>query len=258
MNKRNFYVKGLYALVLCLVLVSIFVFGARFIGKNSTVESINHQQKEIKVFNQTSTFEVTKSEIVGEELHLSLKNITNKGINAFQLLVGPKKGDSLGTYVEFTYSDIKDEISPNEVFVHREPLVKVLYRDGVTLQAVFFTDGTGDGETDVVREVNEVRQGTRIQLLKVLELIKETLSVPQNEFSSRVTALRAKISDLPISDKTKSSQFNSGLSNVKGNVLLELKNIQNNKESLIAVEAKLKRVISKLPSTSDSEKGGGL
>lgn len=252
-NKRSFYFKGLFALFLCLILVSIFVFGASFTGKNSIIESINNRRDEIKIHNQTTAFEVIKSEIVGDELHLSLKNISNKGIIAFHALVGPEKGNGVGSYVEFTYSDIKDEISPNEVFVHREPLVKEIYRNGVTLQAVFFTDGTADGKADVIREVNETRRGTKAQLLKALELIQETLSSPQSEFSSRVTGLKAKISDLPTADKTKSSQFNSGLNNAKGNVLLEIKSIQNFKEDLIRIETKLKRVIFKFPPAFDTE-----
>jgi hypothetical protein len=256
MNKKSFYVKGLYALVLCLVLVGIFVFGMSFIEKGSKVESVNNQQSEIKVFNKTSAFEVIKSEIVGDELQLSLKNISNKGINAFQVLVGPEKGDSLGSFVDFIYSDIKDEISPNEVFVHREALGKEIYANGITLQAVFFTDGTGDGEANIIREVNETRQGTSLQLSKGLEMIQKTLASPSDEFSSRVIALRTEISDLPAADKTKSPQYNSGLHFGKERLLTDIKNIESNKQDLIKVESKLKKVIPRLSQTPKSEKGG--
>lgn len=253
MNKKNISIKGFYVLVLCLIVAGIFVFGINSVEKTAPIEPVSSQQNEVKIFNKTSGLEVVKNEIVGDELHLSLKNSANKGINAFQVLVGPEKGNSFGTFVEFTYSDIKDEISPNEIFVHRETLGKELYKDGVTLQAVFFTDGTSDGETDVIREANEKRRGIRFQLSAGLQLIRDALASPQNEFSAQVTALRMKISDLPPSDKTKPREFNHGLRSGKEFLLLDIKNIQNNKEELIKVEAKLKRIISRFSQIPDSE-----
>ncbi len=252
-NKSKTYFYSLITLILLTFVASLVVSQSNSNISLAQIKQDKIKEREIKIFNKVSNFRLVKIKTVGKEVHILLKNECGKSINSFYATVG--SGEDGNTYnVEFLYSGIKNEISPNEVFTFKISLEEKLYTEGLTLQAVIFADKTEEGEYSILQEMKDIRLGEKTQLIKGLDLLKTHLALLKNNSSLLVENLGVNISSFETKDDTRSSAYNSGLSSGKANLIYYLDNIKNNEnksslyveQELMKLQSKLEGVISKL------------
>lgn len=203
-------------------------------------------KEKVKFFNRTNSFQILSNKIVDDRMQLLLKNNYGKSVNGFYATVGSEK-ENISYNIELSYSDVRDEIPPQEYFTLYASLDKQLFTEGLTIHAVLFSDGTGDGEEDTIQEMRDIRQGEKFQLTKGLELIRDFWELPPNEFSPRLNDLKFNILSLTTNNKNKSSAYNSGLNYGKERLTLYFDEIQKDKNvDVFTTKQKFSKLQSKL------------
>lgn len=250
------YKLSVVVLTIVFSIVSIIAYQSNSSASLSQTKTKQDEfgKEEVKFFYKTNSFQVINTEIIDDNLQITLKNNYNKSINGFYLTVGNLSGDNSSFDVELLYSDVREEILPNETFVLPVGLGKKLYTEGLTLRAVIFTDGTGDGEPDLIQEKQDVRQGEKFQLNEGIKLLKEFRISQSKNFSSKLESLKLNASSLPTKDTTKSLAYNSGLSSGKETLMYYLNKKQEYEtldeltveQKFLQLQTKLERVVSKL------------
>jgi hypothetical protein len=220
---------------------------------------VRSQSKPLKInlSNKTKSLVVTGTKIDESDktiTHIFLKNISSKGINGFYITEGPQgKGDSSFSQVEYLYSDVKDEISPGEIFDHHASTDGLTQEDGLIVQAVFFKDGSAEGAVKFIQEVQDYRQGQKAQLERGIKLIDELLSsLIRQPFD--LNNVKQKVSAFPLKEPSKTENFNWGLSTGSARLDLDFKEIDEKarsgslevSEGLMKLRSKLVRVLSNM------------
>lgn len=208
-----------------------------------------NQQKEIKVFNKTSSFQLISTEISGSNVHFTFKNNYPKSINGFQL----GNGKNSGAQVELIYSEVSTEIAPGKEYVHRELIKDDLYTEGLTVYAVLFTDGTGDGELAYIKEMQDRRRGEKQQFMEFLDWMQNS---SQRIASSDLESIKLQVSSLKTKNERESPEFNAGLHHAKERLKHFLDEISsdetkgtstiNTEREIKELQSKLKQIVSKL------------
>lgn len=221
---KRVYSVCAFLVLICLTFLIIYQFSKHSISVQSrTAQKISEKEK-IKFINKANSFLIENSEVFGEELKLTLKNNYERSINAFYITVGPKE-NGVSYNIELLYSEVKDAIRPGESFTCRLSYDKQLQINGFVLQAVLFSDNSGDGETDFIQRMKDVRQGEKAIFGKGLELLKNQKNLIFEDFS-KLEALKSEIASLEVKEDKKSSDYNYGLSSGKENLIRYLEKIQ--------------------------------
>ena len=246
--KPQTLVYGSIVLSVFLAVTDLFSFG--FNLPNSLAQSKRVDSKrEVKFINLTKSFRVAGSKITGDDLNLVLQNNYDKSINGFYVREGAAEATT--TNVELIYSDNRTEIAPGETFELLLGARERIYTEGITISAVMFTDGSSDGDPEIIQGIIDVRQGERIQMEVGLKLFRESA---EKDYESRMAYLKRQISDLQTKEKGGSVDFNAGLFYGKERLKLYLKDIEKRAESAASdidsefskIQQKLERVIPKL------------
>lgn len=190
-----------------------------------------------------------KSQVIGTDLHLTFRNNYGKSINGFYVMEGLTEATI--TDVELIYSDVRNEIAPGEMF----PLIlgagERVYTEGVTIGAVMFTDGSTDGDLEIVRRMIDVRQGEAVQAKIGLRLLRESAD---KDFESRMAYLKSRVSGLQVIEEGRSQEYNAGLSYGRSGLTMRLNEIEKSAhaanfdrdEAFSAFQRKLERVAHQL------------
>ncbi|HMS41887.1 MAG TPA: hypothetical protein PKE69_16775 [Pyrinomonadaceae bacterium] len=267
MNKLRYIAFRSYQIIFFIIVMIVVLLGLILLNTvSSIIESKNTKEdlillskeltinkNEFVIINKTQLLQIISNEIIDKEVHFLLKNNYSKNINGFYATVGDDK-ENESYNVELIYSEIKTEISPQGTFILRIPLEDKLYKSGLTLQSVVFTDGSSDGENQYISEIKDIRKGEKNQLTKGLNLLNNYLSSPDNLNSNTIVNLIQSVSTFETTDSTKSSNYNSGMFTGKENLLQYLGQIQknqkiflqSNKEELLKLRSKLEKYIQKL------------
>lgn len=254
MKNRIVSMTNPVVLVFVVGLVTFFLSMCFFLHRSSPLttsaqSTSKDKSREIKFFNKTKAFQIVGSDVSGTDLNLVLQNNYDKSINSFYVREG--SAESTITNVEFIYSDNRTEIAPGETYALLLGADERIYTEGITVSAVMFTDGSSDGDSEIIRGIIDVRQGERTQMEKGLTLFRESA---EKDVGSRMAYLKRQISNLQTEEKGRSVDFNAGLFNGKESLKMYLKNIEKRAESTMIdkdsefskIEQKLERVIPKL------------
>jgi hypothetical protein len=179
--------------------ICIVVFG---MGSISPKSANRGQQTIQQVNNKTQYFEVTEvnCDLCPRIVELSLRNGYVKNITAYAVSV-----NGFVSAQDFRYSDGEDQIgiSPNAVFsayagVSRSGNPDIAARQGlnITVLAVIFDDKTSDGDPKIVTHILDTRQGSKIQLERVIGLVNKTLQSKAEMYDSDIDQLKIEISSL--------------------------------------------------------------
>lgn len=250
-RKSRVIAYALTILVVCVAFTYLFTF-----VYNSAISMAQLRSKDprnIKFNNLTKSFPIVKSEIVGDDLFLVVQNNYDKSINGFYVTEDRGNGEAVTTTVELICSGVRTEIAPGEQFTYHTGVGEALLKYGLTVSTVIFTDGTGEGDPEIIQRVNEVRRGRRSQMEKGLELLRGTSSIA--EFGSRLDELKNSVADLKRKDETRSEDYNSGLSEGKASIEMDIKELEKRSRSIgfdkdlefSELEKRLEKIISLSP-----------
>ncbi|MEK6303970.1 MAG: hypothetical protein AABO41_24970 [Acidobacteriota bacterium] len=156
-----------------------------------------------RLHNRTRSFEVIQMKFENSSaVVLTLKNGYTKNITAFAVAVNRSSTQS-----DFLYSEGEDwsGIAPGAVHtVHvgmeRSSNPEVAAQEGINIRvlAVVFDDRTSDGDQKMAAEILDMREGSKIQLTRIIDLIDRELKSTAKVDDGAVDHLRSQISALPI------------------------------------------------------------
>lgn len=228
--------------VTCLMLL---VSGQWAAGKLST------QGTTPQIINQTATLQVENLTVSDGYYVLHMRNSSGKSINGYTIGVGARGKLT----VDLTVGD--RVIAPGDVTAERIPISNLeassekAAPQSITILAVLFTDGTGDGSPQVIAEVKDRRAGARIQLKRILSLIQASLTSPETNRQTALDKLKMQIDALSEEPEAgMSSNSRAGLRSVKEDTLARLQGLEQStsplQEELIKIKESIEKRVSRL------------
>ena len=127
--------------------------------------------KQLKVISQTRGDEVLTAEILNNHVRIRLKNKHTDTITAFAIRV-----TDTTIREDFAYSDVHFGIEPGDTFQtdysisHSPPGSEP---PTVYLLTVLLKDGARDGDSQIAQQIEDVRLGNKIQILRTLRVLEK-------------------------------------------------------------------------------------
>jgi hypothetical protein len=249
-----------FVAILCLVLVSLVgIFQFQSVTNLSQLqvkdENIIAEKSEIKVYNKTSVIEVINSKINDSQFEIAIKNNATKPINSIFLT----DNEEHTYYMEMVYADIQNKIESQETFILKLPTKKDILINSITIQAVLFENGNGDGTASYITEMKDTRKGEKIQFSKCLELLKDLSLLNDDDLDKYLEEFDSKLQALPDKSdenyKNFSAEAKSGIhfgkqkvANIFKELLAESNSISTieKKKRLLTLKSKLENIVVKL------------
>ena len=143
-------------------------------------------------------------------IRIRVKNLSEKSIYAFRLRYHHGGTSILVSYV---LSDTRTKIEPGETYRYDWPYSanSTLAREPLVFEAALFEDGTGDGEPDKVKNLQDLFLTNMRELEFATALLKAALSSPKVETLEGLGELRARVTEIP---EALSVQMLSGLAGI--------------------------------------------
>jgi hypothetical protein len=218
-----------------------------FSGNGVWGSRIEHPQStEPRVLSETNSLQLV-SLIQSEGTYtLKLKNVSNKDINGYT--IGAGAGGKLA--VDLTIGS--RIISPGDIIEEHIPVTNLQSSSSgtsspasITILAVFFEDGTSDGFPEAIAETKYRRQGTKIQLTRILAIL-EASSSGGTDRSAFLRKLKEQVSSLPeTSEDVQHPRIKAGLHSAKEDSLTKLELIEQSDVDIQTGILKLKEGIKK-------------
>lgn len=196
------------------ILVSACLLGLGIGGvTRSSQNGTATQGKAPRIQNKTRSFEVIQTGAgIGSNgiVELSLRNGYEKNITAYAVSV-----NGLISTQDFRYSDGDDQvgIAPEAVYATHAGVARSRKLEGAAQQAldiivlaVVFDDKTTDGDPRLVAELLDTRQGSKIQLMRVIGLVNKALRSAATIDDAAFEKLRSEISSLPIESQNSTAE----------------------------------------------------
>lgn len=164
--------------VLCISSVAIvsLIGISALIGNRSTTQ----QDAPLRIVNRTQAFSVIRAERGSNEFSITLKNNSDKTITAFS--ISPTKGFTITE--EFVLGEISDiGIAPSALFSKTYPTLVSIQPQSIEIKALVFDDGTAEGDTRAVRQIEDSRLGQQIQIRRAIKELGNYLAKSNGDVS---------------------------------------------------------------------------
>ncbi len=203
-------------------IAAIFIAGLMFTAWPSSGRRT--QDKGIAVANQTTAFQVETAVADEHNLHLKLRNVSDKAINGYTLAVGS------ASIIQTDYTISGFTIAPGELEERTFPLSLSTSSKEIStrieVQAAVFSDHTYNGSITAANAIINRRLGLKTQLQAVLGMLDMTLKSPSKNLSTPLSQLESQITFLPEEQQGSSSHaFKEGLRDAKADTQSLLKRI---------------------------------
>lgn len=247
-----------------LVALSIlFAFGLVGITAWSSVQSENVER--VIIENKTRSLQVEAVKELGStgnisKFEISLRNNYDKPVSIYRFRVSDKlfDKDAVTAIEQGGFLD-KWLIKPNETSVSKfsaNSKGKVF----LTIVAVLFEDGTGDGNAGDVIRLQEIRTGVFMGFKEIVPILQESAKADESLSSeAMIQSLEERIKQ--INDKDIPDNLKRGFAQAKSYVSLELKDVRENIslkpnfnpradviDKLVEIESALTKLTVNLPS----------
>jgi hypothetical protein len=134
--------------------------------------------------------------------------------------------------------------------------------EGITVLAVVFEDGTGDGDPRRIKEINDQRYGYKVQILRILVLVENILKSPAADTPTAIDELERQITTLSTEpDNEMPVHSKLGLHNQKEEALRDVKEVRSVvqepgrstvREGLDRIRNRLEKRLSRLGATANA------
>lgn len=215
--------------------------------------TILRPQRSLKVKNTTQALQLVGTSRVEGRIKLTLRNVSPKNINGFQILVGKSR-----VQVEFLDADEPGRQTLASGGIYEDWFLNESNPNvpDVVIFAVMFEDGSSDGEADMIREMEQTRQGKRIQVERFKSLLQNALAASGGDTVEVLEKIEHDILATPEDmDERLPGNVKLGLYNEKSRLLNELRHLKRNlptgdilntKTELIKLKERIDRRLSKL------------
>lgn len=219
----------LLGILLCCLFLGSIVFSPSS-KTNVAFQNLERQEKQlIGIRNNTKSFSIVAVNATApNQLEIILRNISDKKITAFALARGKTRNTT-----ELGYAD--KAIMPDETFVKKisYPVTGNRYptqediQNQITILASIFEDGTGDGDSQVVRQILDQRLGRSRQMAQIYPLMRHLMDSSDADIDAVLNHVKAQVVRLSKEpEKGESSYVEIGLHNAKEEALMGLKELE--------------------------------
>jgi hypothetical protein len=148
------------------------------------------------VESKTEALEVLSATRKDSFLRIRIKNVSGKNIYSFRMSYH-KNGQAL--LFSFIMSDTKTALLPGEVYKYEHPFYpnSPFAREPLTFEAVLLEDGTGDGDPDKVKSLQDLYLANRKELEHVTALLQAAIDAADIETAGNLQDLLVKVSEIP-------------------------------------------------------------
>jgi hypothetical protein len=192
-------------------------------------------------------------------IRIRLKNNSDKNIYAFRM-----RYHKAGAAILFSYlgSDTKTMLAPGEVYRYDWSFspTSSLARESLIFEAVIFQDGTGDGEADKVKSLQDLFLTNMKELEHEIALLQSALDSANVEMLDGLGDLQVKVSETP---ESLSVEMLKGLAGImlpswKATTMGMIREIERKKrdeprtsirEELMKLKERYTKVLAKYPGT---------
>ena len=181
------------------------------------------QADKVPVRNMAQSFRLIAIEKVeNRDLRLTLQNNYGKRINGFWVFVG-----NVGTEVGPLYEK-EQMILPGGIYTIDLPIQEDTDTKGIGIVAVTFEDGSGDGDSETLYVIRETRKGEKIQIKKILKLLRQHLMSPDVDTSTALDRLESQIKSLSVdSGNGQRDPLWSGLNSAKQRAIAFVQSVRS-------------------------------
>jgi hypothetical protein len=211
-------------------IITAILLGCIALLSTGSASRVNSSQQElrledIKRENRTGALEVIRLEIspvYGKELcQVTFKNVYDKTITAFVVTTSIITPFSQSTITEDFIANENSYIRPGGSYTNFFS-VRELTEAGITILAIIFEDGTGDGDAGEIRRIIETRTGIAKVYNYFQPKIREMLdSAADNQKQESLESLKAQIIAFPRVDNGM-GHVNSGVTDGKRELLTKI------------------------------------
>ncbi|HKQ99513.1 MAG TPA: hypothetical protein VJT09_02500 [Pyrinomonadaceae bacterium] len=131
----------------------------------------------------------------GNNVRIMLKNVSAKNICGFRMSYYQGGAAILFSFV---MGEGHQAIAPGEVYKYDHSLAAhpFIARQPLTFQAVLFEDGTGDGEADKVKPLQDLFTASRRELESTVRFLEATIDAPNVETFEALDELEKQLSEI--------------------------------------------------------------
>ena len=192
-------------------------------------------------------------------IRIRLKNNSDKNIYAFRMRYHHGGAATLFSYLG---SDTKTMLAPGEVYRYDSPFspTSSLARESLIFEAVIFQDGTGDGDADKVKSLQDLFLTNMKELEYEIALLQAALDSTKVERLDGLGDLQVKVSETP---ESLSIEMLSGLVGValpswKATTMAMIRDLERKKrdepntsirEELLKLKERYTKTLAKYPGT---------
>ncbi len=156
-----------------LYISSVAVLSALAISVVSGIRVNDSQGYPLQVLNRTQSFEVIKAERGPNDFSFTLKNTADKTIMAVS--ISATKAHKVQT--EYLFGEVPDlGIAPGTLYAQTYGLHGSEYTDTLEIKALIFDDGSSEGDPAEVREIEDSRLGTQVQMRRTVKELEKFLA----------------------------------------------------------------------------------
>ncbi len=220
-----------HVIITAILLSGIIVFNIANTNKKSSSRQREINIQDIKLTNKTSAFKISSIEKAGRHIQLTFVNEYKKSITGFQASIGKTQ------ITEELIVNEKNFIPPGAEFTKIYAVQSLMAEKGVSILAVFFEDGTADGDPVYIRELNEIRAGRAKIFDYFLPQIQGAIDSPDGELPKAFYNLKNKVSSFYTNDESK-GYYEYGIQEGLQDLLEEINNVEHN--ASIGIRANLK------------------
>jgi len=182
------------------------------------------------VESRSQSFEVVSVTRRDPSIRIRLRNTSDKNIYAFRMRY--HKGGA-AILISFVMADTKTMVAPGEVYRYDWPFApnSTLAREALIFEGVIFQDGSGDGEADKVKSLQDLFLTNMRELEYEIALLDAALNSPNIETVPGLLEFQNKVSETP---ETLSVGMLNGLGGIvlpswKGNTMGMIREIDRKK-----------------------------
>jgi hypothetical protein len=160
---------------------------AKLQDKERSNSPISFSTETFPVFTKAASLEILNSEFQNGRIIIRIRNTSQKSANGFYLT-----GHDMAWQYELVYSEVQDNVPPFAEYEIAFTSDKSKLADGITINAVLFDDGTGDGEPKFINVMKDKRYGEKLELTHGKRLLDEYAVMNHSITSDDIDELKKK------------------------------------------------------------------
>lgn len=172
-----------------LCLLAFFLVGLSYFGSGVRSSGVE-KEKTIGVNSFAPSVRVVRAERYDGHIKVAIRNDSIRSVTSFVMASSLPNGDLFTVKEELIYSEDEMVIGPSKDYEREFNIPSSLNQAthlSVSLLTVVFDDKTFEGNRDIAQKIADERSGEKIQLIRVVSLMKSKLELSDRNLEAYLT-----------------------------------------------------------------------